>query len=321
MKKHIVLISLVILICAFFLSLLIGSVVITPKELIASIFSGNSISRYIFFYSRLPRTIACIAAGAALAVSGAILQSVLANNLAAPGIIGVNSGAGLAVTLSCAIGVTSGFMMSISAFFGAMVTSLFIMLISSRLRASRTSVLLCGVSMNYILGALSDTLTNLIPSASMSGSDFAVGGFSAVSAVRLYPATILIFISIFVACTFSNELEVLALGDDQAASLGLNVKRVRALFIVLSSLLAGAAVSFAGLLGFVGLLIPNATRKIVKGDRRFYILLSAILGAILVTLCDIVARSLFRPYELAVGIIMALIGGPVFLILVLKRRR
>lgn len=321
MKKHIVLISLVILICAFFLSLLIGSVVITPKELIASIFSGNSISRYIFFYSRLPRTIACIAAGAALAVSGAILQSVLANNLAAPGIIGVNSGAGLAVTLSCAIGVTSGFMMSISAFFGAMVTSLFIMLISSRLRASRTSVLLCGVSMNYILGALSDTLTNLIPSASMSGSDFAVGGFSAVSAVRLYPATILIFISIFVACTLSNELEVLALGDDQAASLGLNVKRVRALFIVLSSLLAGAAVSFAGLLGFVGLLIPNATRKIVKGDRRFYILLSAILGAILVTLCDIVARSLFRPYELAVGIIMALIGGPVFLILVLKRRR
>ncbi len=100
-----------------------------------------------------------------------------------------------------------------------------------------------------------------------------------------------------------------------------NVKRVRALFIVLSSLLAGAAVSFAGLLGFVGLLIPNATRKIVKGDRRFYILLSAILGAILVTLCDIVARSLFKPYELAVGIIMALIGGPVFLILVLKRRR
>ena len=321
MKKHIVLISLVILICAFFLSLLIGSVVITPKELIASIFSGNSISRYIFFYSRLPRTIACIAAGAALAVSGAILQSVLANNLAAPGIIGVNSGAGLAVTLSCAIGVTSGFMMSISAFFGAMVTSLFIMLISSRLRASRTSVLLCGVSMNYILGALSDTLTNLIPSASMSGSDFAVGGFSAVSAVRLYPATILIFISIFVACTFSNELEVLALGDDQAASLGLNVKRVRALFIVLSSLLAGAAVCFAGLLGFVGLLIPNATRKLLKGDKRFSILLSAILGAILVTLCDIVARSLFRPYELAVGIIMALIGGPVFLILVLKRRR
>ena len=112
MKKHIVLISSVILICAFFLSLLIGSVVITPKELIASIFSENSISRYIFFYSRLPRTIACIAAGAALAVSGAILQSVLANNLAAPGIIGVNSGAGLAVTLSCAIGVTSGFMMS-----------------------------------------------------------------------------------------------------------------------------------------------------------------------------------------------------------------
>lgn len=321
MKKHIVLISSVILICAFFLSLLIGSVVITPKELIASIFSENSISRYIFFYSRLPRTIACIAAGAALAVSGAILQSVLANNLAAPGIIGVNSGAGLAVTLSCAIGVTSGFMMSISAFFGAMVTSLFIMLISSRLRASRTSVLLCGVSMNYILGALSDTLTNLIPSASMSGSDFAVGGFSAVSAVRLYPATILIFISIFIACTLSNELEVLALGDDQAASLGLNVKRVRALFIVLSSLLAGAAVSFTGLLGFVGLLVPNATRKLLKGDRKFYILLSAILGAILVTLCDIVARSLFRPYELAVGIIMALIGGPVFLVLVLKRRR
>lgn len=321
MRKYILSISFVILIFSFFLSLLIGSVVISPSELIKSIFTPSSMERYIFFYSRFPRTIACIFAGSALAVAGAILQCVLANNLAAPGIIGVNSGAGLAVTLSCAIGVSSGLLMSISAFIGAMVTSLFIMVISSRLRASRTTVLLCGVSMNYILGALSDTLVNLIPSASMSGSDFFVGGFSSVSAVRLYPAVALITMAIILSCTLTNELEVLSLGDDEARSLGMNVKSVRALFIILSSILAGAAVSFAGLLGFVGLLIPNAARKLLKGERRHYILLSAILGGILVTLCDIIARSLFRPYELAVGIIMALIGGPVFLVLVLKRRR
>ena len=116
-------------------------------------------------------------------------------------------------------------------------------------------------------------------------------------------------------------MEILSLGDDEAISLGVNVKRLRALFIILSSLLAGSAVSFAGLLGFVGLLVPNATRRILKRDRRYYILLSAILGGIIVTLCDIIARSLFRPYELAVGIIMSLLGGPVFLYLVLKRRR
>lgn len=196
MRKYILPISFLILVFSFFLSLLIGSVVISPSELIKSIFSNSTIERYIFFYSRLPRTIACIFAGGALAVSGAILQCVLANKLAAPGIIGVNSGAGLAVTLSCAIGVSSGLVMSISAFVGAMITSLFIMVISSRLRASRTTVLLCGVSMNYILGALSDTLVNLIPSASMSGSDFFVGGFSSVSAVRLYPAVALITMAI-----------------------------------------------------------------------------------------------------------------------------
>lgn len=321
MKKHIILLSLLLLILTILLSLMIGSVVISPIKLFESILSSDSFERYIFFYSRLPRTIACVFAGGALAVAGAILQSVLANNLAAPGIIGVNSGAGLAVTLSCAIGVSSGLMMSLSAFIGAIITSLFIMVVSARLRASRTTVLLCGVSMNYILGALSDTLVNLVPSAAMNGSDFFVGGFSSVSAIRLYPATIIIFIAIALACTLTNELEILSLGDDEAISLGVNVKRLRALFIILSSLLAGSAVSFAGLLGFVGLLVPNATRRILKRDRRYYILLSAILGGIIVTLCDIIARSLFRPYELAVGIIMSLLGGPVFLYLVLKRRR
>ena len=106
MKKHIVLLSLLLLILTILLSLMIGSVVISPFKLFESIFSSDSFERYIFFYSRLPRTIACVFAGGALAVAGAILQSVLANNLAAPGIIGVNSGAGLAVTLSCAIGVS-----------------------------------------------------------------------------------------------------------------------------------------------------------------------------------------------------------------------
>ena len=323
MKSRILLISsIILLLLSAFLSLVSGAASIPLSDLVNAALAGpESVAGYVFWYSRLPRTVACIAAGFALSISGAVIQSVLANSLAAPGIIGVNSGAGFAVTLATALGAVSGWMISVSAFLGAMVTSLAIMVISRKTRASRTSVLLAGVSLNYILGAFSDAVLSLVPQASITSGDFRVGGFSSISHVRLYPAAIIIALSALAVFTLSNELEVLSLGDDEARTLGLDASLMRVVFLLLASALAGAAVSFAGLLGFVGLLVPNGIRRLLRGDNRLLLPLSGIGGAVLVTLCDIVSRMMFRPYELPVGIMLSLIGGPVFLMLVLKRRK
>ena len=323
MKSRILLISsIILLLFSAFISLVSGAASIPLSDLVNAALAGpESVAGYVFWYSRLPRTVACIAAGFALSISGAVIQSVLANSLAAPGIIGVNSGAGFAVTLATALGAVSGWMISVSAFLGAMVTSLAIMVISRKTRASRTSVLLAGVSLNYILGAFSDAVLSLVPQASMTSGDFRVGGFSSISHVRLYPAVIIIALSALAVFTLSNELEVLSLGDDEARTLGLDASLMRVVFLLLASALAGAAVSFAGLLGFVGLLVPNGIRRLLRGDNRLLLPLSGLGGAVLVTLCDIVSRMMFRPYELPVGIMLSLIGGPVFLILVLKRRK
>ena len=216
MKSRILLISsIILLLLSAFLSLVSGAASIPLSDLVNAALAGpESVAGYVFWYSRLPRTVACIAAGFALSISGAVIQSVLANSLAAPGIIGVNSGAGFAVTLATALGAVSGWMISASAFLGAMVTSLAIMVISRKTRASRTSVLLAGVSLNYILGAFSDAVLSLVPQASMTSGDFRVGGFSSISHVRLYPAVIIIALSALAVFTLSNELEVLSLGDD-----------------------------------------------------------------------------------------------------------
>ncbi|MGN1189810.1 MAG: FecCD family ABC transporter permease [Candidatus Ornithospirochaeta sp.] len=315
-------ITIIVLFLSMVLSLLLGSVGINPISLISSLLKGErNTETSIFIYSRLPRTIASISAGFALALSGAMLQSVLGNRLAAPGIIGVNSGAGLMVVIAFVLGAVSPWTISVSAFLGALVSSLFVVVLSRKIRAGRSTLLLAGVSLNYIFGALSDVLCTLYPKETAMSGDFKVGGFSSVSMPRLIPAVVLIAIASIIAFGFSKDLEVLSLGDDEASSLGMNTKRMRLVFIVLSSILAGAAVSFAGLMGFVGLLIPNGVRWVIKGDSSYYLPLSAISGAAFVTLSDTLSRIIFSPYEVPVGVILALIGGPVFLYMVIRGRR
>jgi iron complex transport system permease protein len=153
----------------------------------------------------------------------------------------------------------------------------------------------------------------------MMSVDFRAGGFASVSHIRIIPAAALIGVSLLALLLMSNELDVLALGDDTAKSLGLPVKQMRILFLALAALLAGAAVSFAGLLGFIGLIVPHALRKLAGNDSRLLLPLCALGGAAFVTLCDTFARLAFAPYEVPVGIIMSVIGGPVFLALLLKK--
>jgi len=302
-------------------SLCLGTVTFYPTEVVDALLQkGDKVTVNILRYARLPRTAACLIAGAALSVSGAVLQNVLANKLASPSIIGVNAGAGLGVTICCACGILSGWAVSASAFLGSLAAVMIISIFSGRTGASRTTVILGGVALNSILNAFSESITVLNPDVALLTTEFRVGGFSAVSTARLLPASALIAAAILLLFTLLNELDVLALGDENAQSLGLRAQKYRILFLVLAALLAGSAVSFAGLLGFVGLIVPHFTRKLIGNESRQLLPLSAVAGAGFVTLSDLAARMIFLPYELPVGILMAVIGGPAFVWLLLRMK-
>ena len=303
------------------LSLCLGNVHFTPGELFGILQgSEGNVNRSILLYARLPRTFASLLAGAALAVSGAVLQNVLANRLASPGVIGVNAGAGLGVTLCGAGGILSGYAVSLSAFAGSLVSIFLIFLFSRRMNASKTTVILSGVALNSILNAICESVTVLDTDLAMLSIDFRVGGFSAVSFTRLFPAAVLISLALSGLFSLCNELDIVTLGDETAQGVGLAVGRYRMIFLVLAALLAGAAVSFSGLLGFVGLIVPHFVRRFTGNESGRLLPLCALSGAAFVTFCDLAARLLFLPYELPVGILMSVVGGPVFLVLLVRYR-
>lgn len=313
--------AVILLLLTFILSGCLGSASMSFEELKNAILGGTETAYgRIFWYARFPRTIACMLSGAALAVSGAMIQGVLTNKLASPGIIGVNAGAGLAVTICCVMGVFSGWVIAGAAFGGAIAAVLLVAFTAQKIGASRTTVILGGVAVNSCLNAASEALSILIPEAALQAADFRVGGFSAVVYERLLPAGILILLGLMLTMTLTNELDVISLGEDIAQGLGMPVKKMRTLFLGLAALLAGAAVSFSGLLGFVGLIVPHVSRKLIGNENGKLIPFCALCGGSFVTLCDLMARTLFSPYEIPVGILMSFIGGPFFLFLLMNRK-
>ncbi len=298
-----------------------GSVKLSLSDVIRAVFKRDEgIAARIVLYVRLPRTLASLTAGGALAVSGALIQSVFSNNLASPSIIGVNAGAGLAVTLCCFFGIFGGWQMSALAFAGALVSTLVICAGAKKWGASKGTVILLGVAMNSILNAASDAIIALKPELSVMSGDFKIGDFAGVTYQRLIPAVIICLVTLFLLMFMTNELELMKLGDECAAGLGLKVNFYRYVFLILAALLAGSAVSLAGLLSFVGLIIPNAVRGMGVTKSSHLILISALSGGGFVTLSDTAARCLFAPYEIPVGIIMALVGAPVFVFILVRRK-
>lgn len=318
--KWLYLVSILCLVAAAALGILLGSTSLSISEIGEAFQKGFNASAgtRIFAYSRLPRTLASLVCGAALAVSGAVIQGVLANRLASPSIIGVNAGAGLAVTLCTALGIMGGWQLSLFAFMGAFAAVMTVSLGAKHWGASRGTVILIGVAMNAFLGAISDTITTFIPQVGVMSNDFKIGEFSAVSYQKLLPAILIISVVILILQTLHNELDVLTLGEENARGLGMNTNFMRTLFLLFAALLAGCAVSLAGLLSFVGLLVPHAVRR-VAGSKSLHLMgLCAIYGAAFVCFCDTVARTAFAPYEIPVGIIMAYLGAPFFIFILIK---
>lgn len=321
--------SLVVLICLLVLAgataaaFFVGSSSVNLGDVVAWVMGGDvsAASKSILMNVRLPRVLAALLAGAALAVAGAIIQAVLDNPLASPNIIGINSGAGLFVLIAASVFPSVLWLPPLAAFAGALVTALLIFGISLGASTSRLTVVLAGIAITTVFGAGMNTILIVNPDAYIGSSSFLVGGLSGVLLEDLLWPAAYIALGLAGALLGAGRLNIMALGDETAHALGLHVGACRLGLLGLSAVLAGAAVSFAGLLGFVGLIIPHLVRFFVGHNNQVVLPLSAIVGAAFVVVCDLFARVLFAPYEVPVGILMAFFGGPFFIYLILRNRR
>lgn len=319
------LLSLAALAAAALAGLVLGASGVGVADVLALLTGGRltGTARSILVSIRIPRVLGGLLAGAAFASSGALIQAVLDNPLASPNVIGVNSGAGMAVLLVAALataGVAVPVPLPVAAFLGALLASGLILAVSSRAGVSRLTVVLAGVAVNAVFGAGMNLVLTVAPNAYVGSSSYLVGGLSGVVLGSLAAPAALIAAGMALALALAARINVLALGHETAHALGVHVRALRAAGLACASLLAGAAVSFCGLIGFVGLMVPHVAKRFVGHDLRRVIPVSALWGATFTVLADVVARTAFAPYELPVGILMALMGGPFFVWLLMRGR-
>jgi len=321
MRKSAVLIILILLsVISFFLSVGIGAVKISPVDIVRSIFyEQDSVNYQIIWNVRIPRTITAALVGISLSLSGAILQGVMRNPLASPNTIGVSSSAGFSALLILILFPNYYNLVPLGAFLGALLATLFIYSLSYKNGALPTRLILAGVAVSSLFSAGSNGLMTFYPDRVHGVINFMVGGLSAITwkdINMILPYTIL---GIMILIFLPNRLNILILGDEIATGLGVNVERTRLIFIILSSILAGSAVSVVGLLSFVGLIVPHMTRMFIGSDYKYLFPGSIFFGASVVMICDTLSRVLFAPAEIPVGVIMSAFGAPFFLYLLRKK--
>lgn len=320
-KRTALFLAAVSFICIF-LSLSCGSVWIGIKDMYSILFLKENPALYnVFAYVRIPRTMAGFFAGASLAASGMLIQTVLANPLASPNIIGVNAGAGLgAVICSVLLPYSFNAVPLFSCLF-AVLAAFLILALAYKTNSSKLTIVLAGLAVSQIFNAASDAIINFFPDVLSGYSDFKMGSLAQVSLQQTLPGSIAIALCLLVLFFFSNELDILSLGAQSAESLGLNARKYTFFFLAAAALLAGCAVSFCGMLSFVGLIVPHACKKIVGSQPKIFLFSCIFSGGSLVLLCDSLCRILFAPFEFPVGILMAFLGGPFFLYLIFHQRR
>jgi len=316
-------------VAALLLSLTVGLVWGTEDTSVARAFSdATSLDRLILLHVRLPRALLAIVAGAALSGSGVALQSVLRNPLAEPYILGVSGGAALGATLALLFGLGTvawlgAMLLPVCALAGGLLATFLVLGITRRGHGRGAELLLAGVVLNAIASGAITFIKTVISAAKAQELLFWLTGFLDVpSTPSLVALAVYVALGLGLLAYDAPRLNLLALGDESAAALGVDVQRLTVRVLVACSLLTGAVVSMTGLIGFVGLVVPHALRRVMGPDVRRLLPLSAAFGGVLLVLCDAASRSLFRVFhtEPPVGAITALVGGPVFLALLYRRR-
>jgi iron complex transport system permease protein len=326
-KEVITFLFLVILpIILFFSSFLIGRYPISPvdvvKTILSPIFPQLNVSQTIttiVFEIRLPRIIAAFAVGSALAVAGTAFQSIFKNPLVSPDLLGVSNGAGFGAALAIILS-SSNFLIQILAFVFGIISVSITYLISRAYKAGGILVLvLSGVAISAFFNALISSIKFVAdPQDKLPEIIFwLMGSLSSVTLDKLIMIVIPFVIGIIILIVLRWQMNILAMGDEEAQSLGLNPSRIRLLIIAGCTLLTSAAVSISGIIGWIGLIIPHMARMIVGPDNRILIPASLSLGASFLLLVDNISRAVI-PIEIPIGILTSIIGVPIFLYL-LKR--
>lgn len=283
----------------------------------------SSEASIIVWTLRIPRTLAGVIAGAAFGVAGALVQALTRNPLADPGILGVNAGAGFAVTLGVGFfGVTSVGGYIWFAFFGAAAATIAVTLIGTAGRGvvSSVTLVLAGVALGAVLNGISTFLTLIDPDTFRALRNWGVGSIAMTGLGETLTVLPFVGAGLLLAVALSRPLNAIALGDDLAASLGTSVMRTRFFTILAVTLLAGAATAITGGIAFVGLMVPHIVRWFVGPDQRWIIAYSVLAAPVMVLLADVVGRVVARPSEIEVGIVSAVIGAPVLIALVRRRK-
>ena len=320
-KFFILILFVLLFISGFFFSLGNGAVKISNIDIIRGILGNvNDTNFQIIWNVRLPRTIVAALVGISLSLSGVILQGIMRNPLAGPNIIGVSAGGGFFGIAIMILFPNFYYLVPFGAFLGALSATLLIYKLAYKEGASPTRLVLAGVAISSLFSSGTNTLMTFFPDRVEGVLSFMVGGLSAITwrdVKQILPFTLL---GIFTIFFMPNKLNILMLGDEVATGLGIKVERTRFILIIISSILGGASVSVVGMLGFVGLIVPHMARLFIGSDYRFLIPATVFLGGGIVMICDTLARILFIPMEIPVGIIMSALGAPFFLYLLRTRK-
>lgn len=314
------LLLLILFIVVFFMSISFGAVSISLGEILQSALGeGSDVNHQILWNIRLPRTLVASLVGAALALSGCILQAIMRNPLATPNIIGVTSGAGLSALTILILFPASYQLVPAGAFVGALIATLFIYSLAWKDGILTHRLVLAGVAVSSILSAGNNILLSFYPDRVSGVVNFMIGGLGGTNWRHVQMIVPYIMVAGLMSIIFRDQLNLLVLGDEVATGLGVPVERIRGLFIVTSSVLAGAAVSAVGLLGFVGLIVPHMSRFFLGHDYKKTIPGVILVGATVLMGADLISRVIFAPVEIPVGIVMSLSGGPFFLYLLRRK--
>ncbi|MEM2866078.1 MAG: iron ABC transporter permease [Candidatus Hadarchaeales archaeon] len=332
-KKFWFLLSLLLLL--FLLSLLalsVGAASLSPAEVWRAFLSRilplsppDRLSQVIVWELRVPRVLLALFAGAGLALAGAVSQALLRNPLASPYTLGVSSAAGFGASLGLVLGlgVLGGeYLVVVNAFCFALLSTLLVWGLSVRKGMSSESIILAGIAVMYLFSSLTSILQYVAEPRALQGVIFwLMGGLHTATWERLLPVLLILLLCSPLLLRYSWDLNALAMGDETAMGLGVNVKWVRGVGLVLFSLLTAGIVSFTGTIGFIGLVSPHFARMLVGGDHRFVLPCSCLVGALLLLAADTLARTLIAPTEIPVGAVTALLGIPFFLHLLMRKRR